>query len=113
MTCNDCGLSYGDEGFQDLVVPHDIWEKISPTGDEGGLLCPSCMCRRAAEAGVQCQATFRSGPFAVDLTLEEHLEKISQAAEAYKQDPVDAFDKMSSWEKLDKLLKLATGSSSS
>ena len=63
--CYDCARPYGDEhGFPDLVVPHDVWAKISPTGDEGGLLCPSCMCLRAYQAGASCQAVFRSGPFA-------------------------------------------------
>ena len=63
--CMDCGRKYGDEfGFPDLVVPHDIWAKISPTGDSGGLLCPSCMCRRAHDAGLEnVRAVFRSGPF--------------------------------------------------
>jgi hypothetical protein len=62
--CMDCGRKYGDEfGFPDLVVPCDIWAKISPTGHEGGLLCPSCMCRRAHDAGVKSLARFRSGPF--------------------------------------------------
>lgn len=66
--CYDCGRRYGGEfGFPDLVVPHDIWAKISPTGDEGGLLCPSCMCRRAIDAGLErVPAIFRSGPFCVE-----------------------------------------------
>lgn len=50
--CHDCGREYGAEyGFPDLVVPVDVWKKISPTGDEGGLLCPSCMCQCAYDAG--------------------------------------------------------------
>lgn len=62
--CFDCGRAYGDEmGFPDLVVPKDVWLQISPTGDEGGLLCPSCMCRRASLLGIQTTAVFRSGPF--------------------------------------------------
>lgn len=62
--CYDCGRRYGDEyGFPDLVVPNDVWEMIGPTGDKGGLLCPSCMCRRAHLAGIECEAVFRSGPF--------------------------------------------------
>lgn len=63
--CYDCGRPYGDEhGFPDLVVPHAIWnEHLSPTGHDGGLLCPSCMCKRAYDAGVTCDAVFRSGPF--------------------------------------------------
>lgn len=45
--CYDCGRPYGDEyGFPDMVVPKSVWKIISPTGHEGGLLCPSClMCR--------------------------------------------------------------------
>lgn len=64
--CYDCGREYGDRfGFPDLVVPHDIWNKyISPTKNEGGLLCPSCMCKRASDAGLsEIPATFMSGPF--------------------------------------------------
>lgn len=65
--CLDCGRPYGDEhGFPDLIVPHDVWRVLNPTEDEGELLCPSCMCQRAFDAGVTCTAVFRSGPFAVD-----------------------------------------------
>ena len=66
LACFDCSRPYGDEhGFPDLVVPHDVWKQISPTHDEGGLLCPSCICRRVAALGIECRAEFRSGPFAV------------------------------------------------
>ncbi len=62
--CADCKLPYGDPGFADLVVDHDVWKKISPSGDGNGLLCPTCICRAAARAGVEDQtARFRSGPF--------------------------------------------------
>ena len=62
--CIDCGRKYGDEyGFPDLVVPDEAWKRLSPTGDTGGLLCPSCLCRRAHDAGVECEARFASGPF--------------------------------------------------
>jgi len=64
IDCNDCGLDYDDPGFVDLVVSHEIWAEISPTGDEGGLLCPTCMVRAAAKCGLDnIQAVFRSGPF--------------------------------------------------
>lgn len=64
LGCLDCGRRYGDEhGFPDLIVPHDAWARIIPTGHEGGLLCPSCLCARAQAAGVECRAVFRSGPF--------------------------------------------------
>lgn len=63
--CYDCGLPYNDPGFSDLVVPNDIWLKISPTGHEGGLLCPSCMVKHAVLAGLHnIEAKFTSGPFA-------------------------------------------------
>lgn len=62
--CEDCGRPYGDEfGFPDLVVTHDIWEQLMPGRQGGGLLCPSCMCKRAYNLGIETQAVFRSGPF--------------------------------------------------
>lgn len=65
--CADCGLPYEDNGFVDLVVPHKVWnEVLSPTGDEGGLLCPTCLCRAAVRAGIQCEASFGADhPFSV------------------------------------------------
>jgi hypothetical protein len=65
--CFDCGRRYGDEyGFPDLVVPHDVWEIISPTGDDGGLLCPSCISKRLHAAGFRdVEARFTSGPLRI------------------------------------------------
>lgn len=61
--CYDCGRPYGDEhGFPDLVIPHEAWKQISPSGDEGGLLCPSCLCHRLAISGIRCEGAFTSGP---------------------------------------------------
>ena len=61
--CIDCGRKYGDEhGFPDLVIPNDAWKAISPTGDDGGLLCPSCICRRLHDAGITTTGRFTSGP---------------------------------------------------
>lgn len=61
--CNDCLRQYGDEhGFPDLVIPNAIWERISPKGNEGGLLCPSCICKRLHAAGIRCEGAFMSGP---------------------------------------------------
>lgn len=69
--CFDCGRRYGDEyGFPDLMIPDDVWAKISPRGDEGGLLCPSCICRRAHAFGITCVARFLSGPFAADTPID-------------------------------------------
>lgn len=61
--CHDCKRPYGDEhGFPDLIIPYVVWKEISPTGDDGGLLCPSCICKRLHDAGLQCVGAFMSGP---------------------------------------------------
>lgn len=60
--CMDCSLPYSDPGFCDLVVSHEVWKQIAP---DDGLLCPTCLVRRAEKAGIEnATATFRSGPFA-------------------------------------------------
>lgn len=61
--CADCGRQYGDEfGFPDLIIPYWAWKEISPTGDDGGLLCPSCICHRLETKGIRCEGAFVSGP---------------------------------------------------
>lgn len=61
-TCFDCNRPYGREGFEDLVIPDECWRLISPTRDEGGLLCPSCICARLTKSGIECIGAFTSGP---------------------------------------------------
>lgn len=78
--CYDCGLPYGDPGFADLVVPNEAWLAMSPTGHEGGLLCPTCMVRAATVAGLDVMAVFRSGPFA---NAAESAEARLERAEAF------------------------------
>lgn len=41
--------------------------------------------------------------------LRERLEAIREAAEAYERDPINAYDRTSSWAKLGALLRLAKG----
>lgn len=62
--CHDCNRPYGDEhGFPDLVIPNYLWRRISPTKDDGGLLCPSCICKRLYDAGLRnVEGSFMSGP---------------------------------------------------
>ena len=62
--CYDCKRPYGNEhGFPDMVVENDVWRRISPNGDETGLLCPSCICARVHKAGMKrVVAAFFSGP---------------------------------------------------
>ena len=63
--CEDCGRPYGDKhGFPDLVLPDDVFAKISDTSDENGLFCPSCLVKRCETAGINCTANWKSGPFA-------------------------------------------------
>lgn len=51
--CHDCGLAYGDVGWIECVVPNDVWRQIGPTGDEGGILCITCIARRAKRHGLK------------------------------------------------------------
>lgn len=84
--CLDCLRPYGNEhGFPDLIIPFWAWQRISPTGDDGGLLCPSCICKRLHDAGIRCEGAFMSGPIisvshhAMD--LHRRLENIELAIE--------------------------------
>lgn len=61
--CHDCERPYGDEhGFPDLIIPFEYWRLITPTSEDGGLLCPSCICKRLHERGLRCEGAFMSGP---------------------------------------------------
>lgn len=93
--CYHCGRSYGAQyGFPDLVVPHDVWKKISPTKDEGGLLCPSCMCRAAYVSGVVCDARFTSGPFAADTEpcKDKRIAELEEAHDALRFEVASLLD---------------------
>jgi len=46
--CQVCGRSYAT-CYQ---VPDNVWRRISPKGNEGGLLCPPCAATRAHELGI-------------------------------------------------------------
>lgn len=63
--CHDCGLAYGKPGWCDAHIPDETWARISPTGDEGGILCISCIARRLVEAGIDdVPLMIGSGPWA-------------------------------------------------
>jgi hypothetical protein len=38
-TCQQCGVSYK----MDLLIPDELWERITGITSGGGLLCPSCI----------------------------------------------------------------------
>ena len=86
MGCQDCGRPYGDEhGFPDLIIPYWAWKEISPSGDEGGLLCPSCICKRVYDKGIKCEGAFMSGPVISlshsEMDLYRRIENIELAIE--------------------------------
>jgi hypothetical protein len=76
--CEDCSRPYGEEhGFPDLVIPYEAWKKISPSGSDAGLLCPSCICKRLHDKGIRCHGAFMSGPInPVSRTEMELLRRI-------------------------------------
>ena len=49
--CYDCGLNYQDSGWIEAIIPDKVWNDISPTGDEGGILCITCIARRLVSRG--------------------------------------------------------------
>ena len=49
--CYDCGLDYGDLGWVEAVIPDKVWNEISPTGNQGGILCITCISRRLVKKG--------------------------------------------------------------
>lgn len=70
--CYSCGRPYTDLGFPDLIVPDAVWDRISPTGDGGGLLCPACIiaaCTEQADTLGPFSATFESGPLVTQRLL--------------------------------------------
>ena len=82
--CADCGRPYGDDnGFPDLIIPNAAWRRISPTGDNGGLLCPSCICKRLGDAEIrEVPGAFMSGPIkSVDPDLMSALRWIENLKE--------------------------------
>ena len=51
LQCYDCGLEYGGDAWIEAIIPDEIWNEISPTGGEGGILCISCMAKRIKQKG--------------------------------------------------------------
>ena len=82
--CYDCGEDYDSPRFPDLIISLDVWRRISPTGDEGGLLCPNCINARLEEMGISnCPAAFMSGPLrSVDSVLMDVLRQVENIQEA-------------------------------
>lgn len=86
LNCADCNEPYGSARFPDLIIETWAWVKISPTGDEGGLLCPNCICERLHIEGIYCRGVFTSGQLALiddepTWLLKERLLRLEQRIE--------------------------------
>lgn len=99
LSCFDCTAPYGCDGWVDVVVPHDVWLKISPTGHEGGVLCFRCMTKRLEAVGYSpvnpVPVIISSGPYTDDNEgwrmrgLEQGRQQIAEA----KRPLVEALEK--------------------
>ena len=95
--CKECGLEYGGDSWADLCLDAEEWAKISPSGDEAGLLCANCMVMKAKQRGLKnIRATWMSGPFTAP-RLPEIAEPLEEAARILRP---------SSWRLAYKLLRL-------
>lgn len=64
VECHDCGRAYGGIGWMDASLSNEDWAKISPSGDENGILCISCMAARCERLGLKdVPIRIVSGPF--------------------------------------------------
>ncbi len=52
-SCYDCGLEYKSPGWIEVMIPDFVWREISPTGDEEGLLCISCISKKLIKHGFE------------------------------------------------------------
>ena len=52
MPCYDCGLEYGGDSWIEAIIPDKVWNKISPTGNQGGILCISCIAKRLRKLNI-------------------------------------------------------------
>lgn len=92
-SCYDCGLAYDSPGWADVVIPDIIWRLISPTGDEGGLLCFHCMVARLAELDLRnVPYSITSGPFAFSVgePLEDTVALSMAAIEVGETRPIQS-----------------------
>ncbi len=63
--CYSCGKPYEQCG--DVSMDSKIWNRISPTGNEGGLLCANCIMERLAQAEISSITVKLYPPFSKDI----------------------------------------------
>jgi len=58
--CYDCGAKYKSKEYIELVLPHDLWDKISPVKEKGcGLLCHTCILQRLSSLNIWQDVSFK------------------------------------------------------
>lgn len=82
LACLDCAEPYASPRFHDLIIDDDAWRVIAPNHDEGGLLCPNCICARLEAAGLRNVGhKFTTGPLA-DGAASPKLNHVGEALAA-------------------------------
>lgn len=80
--CEGCSA----DCFPDFIIPFEYWVQISPSGDEHGILCPNCICKRLHEKGfTEIPGAIMSSPIRAvsydTMHLMRELENITLALE--------------------------------
>lgn len=52
LACEDCGVLYASPSWVEAVIPNELWNKISPRGNGGGILCINCIAARCVARGL-------------------------------------------------------------
>lgn len=61
VSCRDCRAPYGADGWCDVIVPNEVWNKIAPND---GVLCFRCMTKRIEAHGLKnVSVNVVSGPY--------------------------------------------------
>lgn len=74
--CYDCGLEYGSDKWIEAIIPDKIWLKISPTSNDGGILCISCIAKRLKNIGLNHIPLWLCGTEPFDLQTGDPVENI-------------------------------------
>lgn len=105
LGCFDCGFAYGGVGWCDVIVPDNVWLRISPSGNEGGILCFNCICRRIERLGLErVPFVVRSGPLLID-----HDAPVPWKATSIREQAVEDYFKLPSEEEQRHAIDRVTG----
>lgn len=79
LACYQCELPYSGEHWVEAVVADDVWQRISPSGNSGGILCVNCMAGRLHHLGLaEVEVKLTAGPFR---DSHSQLERVTEALE--------------------------------